>query len=143
MYNGGQCVLICAIVNLIIVWHPALFVQLNTLLSVIRFNWHNSITKTATTASINTSHTHHSLSMPPKRTRQSKEATRAPNHPYKLRSLTNPSSLENAARDRPAEKLKHNKALREQALQVFGKKELRKFPVEQLRRLATVRWSWS
>lgn len=76
--------------------------------------------------------------MPPRRNHQAKEPARTVNHPYKLRSLRNSAQAENTARDRPAEKVKHQKALREQALQVFNKKELRKFPVEQLRRLAAV-----
>jgi hypothetical protein len=85
-------------------------------------------------------HIHHfSFSMPVKRSRQAKEAARAANHPYKLRSFRN-SAQENIARDRPAEKLKQQKDLREQALQVLDRNELRKFPVEQLRRLAAVRF---
>ncbi|KAF9451521.1 hypothetical protein P691DRAFT_757234 [Macrolepiota fuliginosa MF-IS2] len=76
--------------------------------------------------------------MPPKRS-QAKDTARTANHPYKLRSLRNRAHAGTIALDRPAEKVKHNKALREQALQVLNKKELRKFPMEQLRRLATIK----
>ncbi|KAJ3570288.1 hypothetical protein NP233_g4503 [Leucocoprinus birnbaumii] len=76
--------------------------------------------------------------MPVKRSRPAKELARTVHHPYKLRSLTN-CNLEHLARDRQAENLKHRKASREQALQILDRKELRRFPVEQLRRLAAIK----